>query len=166
MRPGPRCMAHARHARAEHAARRIEIRRRWAVVFLPTPPACGGASAHLRARLTAALSALDRAFSGLQNGIGVGGYGDKILGGFEGGRRRASGVGERRGEERSCARRERRTLWSCVVLCQARGGVYIGSRRGRRGMAGMATTSRCTAGTGVSGTAAASGGSSLVGDDA
>jgi hypothetical protein len=49
---------------------------------------------------------------------------------------------------------------------QRRGGVYIAAGGAGRDVVGMATTSRCTAGTGVSGTAAASGGRSWVGDDA
>ena len=63
---GHACMAHARRVQADHAARRIGIRWRWAVVFLPTLLACGGDFSHLGARIEAWLGALERSFQGLQ----------------------------------------------------------------------------------------------------
>jgi hypothetical protein len=50
-------------------------------------------------------------------------------------------AGELRGGREGGARRKGRMLWDGVVLSQARRGVYIGSRGGRRGMAGMVAMS-------------------------
>jgi hypothetical protein len=51
------------------------------------------------------------------------------------------GVGELRGWREGGFRGERRRLLGGVVLTRARGAAFIGSRGGRRGMAGMVAMS-------------------------
>jgi hypothetical protein len=83
------------------------------------------------------LVALESSLQGLQDGVGVGGYGDKNLGSFEGGRRVHSGdvwALERQGGRRRGSRRERRMLLGEVVCPRAGGSaLFIGSRMERRG---------------------------------